>query len=66
VKSVQNRVELERQHLLTVIETAHREGKTESEIVELVDPSFARETANLERGRLLGRLIGRSEAREAA
>jgi len=66
VKSVQNHVELERQHLLTVIETAHREGKTESEIVELVDPSFARETAKLERGRLLGRLIGRGEAREAA
>jgi len=58
--------EIERQHLLTVIETAHREGKTEAEIVELVDPSFARETAKLERGRLLGRLIGRSEAREAA
>jgi hypothetical protein len=59
-------VELERQHLLTVIETAHREGKTESEIVALVDPSFARETAKPERGRLLDRLIGRSEAREAA
>lgn len=59
-------VDLDRQHLLTVIETAHRDGKTESEIVELVDPSFARETAKLERGRLLGRLIRRSEAREAA
>jgi hypothetical protein len=59
-------MELDRQHLLTVIETAHREGKTESEIVELVDPSFARETAKLERGSLLGRLIRRSEAREAA
>ena len=59
-------MELDRQHLLTVIETAHREGKTESEIVELVDPSFALETAKLERGSLLGRLIRRSEAREAA
>jgi len=58
--------EIERQHLLTVIETAHRAGKPESEIVELVDPAFVREKARPDRGRLLDRLIGRSEAREAA
>ena len=58
--------ELEHQHLLTVIETAHREGKSESEIVELVDPAFARARAKRERGRLLVRLIGWGEARDAA
>jgi len=58
--------ELEHQHLLTVIETAHREGKSEAEIVELVDPAFARERAKSERGRLFVRLIGWGEARKAA
>ena len=58
--------ELELQHLQSVIERAHRDGKTESEIVALVDPSFAREKARHERQRLLGRMIGRREVREAA
>jgi hypothetical protein len=63
---MQNHNELEHQHLLTVIETAHRDGKSEAEIVELVDPAFARERARGERQRLLVRLIGWADAREAA
>jgi hypothetical protein len=58
--------ELEHQHLLTVIETAHREGKSEAEIVELVDPAFARERAQTDKQRLLNRVIGRRDEREAA
>jgi hypothetical protein len=61
-----NQTELEHQHLLTVIETAHREGKSEAEIVELVDPAFARERAKHDRQRLFVRLIGWGEARQAA
>jgi hypothetical protein len=61
-----NQSELEHQHLLTVIETAHRDGKSEAEIVELVDPAFARERAKRDRQRLFVRLIGWGEAREAA
>ena len=64
--TVRDHAELKLQHLLTVIETAHREGKTESEIVELVDPAFARRAAQRRRQRLLGRLIGRDEVRAAA
>lgn len=63
---MQNQNELEHQHLLTVIEAAHREGKSEAEIVELVDPAFARERAKHERQRLITRLIGWGEARAAA
>lgn len=58
--------DVEHQHLLTVIETAHREGKSEREIIELVDPAFARERAKRERQRLVVRLIGWGERREAA
>ena len=58
--------ELEHQHLLTVIETAHREGKSEAEIVELVDPAFARARAKAERRQLFARLIGWGETTEAA
>jgi hypothetical protein len=58
--------ELEHQHLLTVIETAHREGKSEAEIVELVDPAFARERSKRERQRLLVRLLSWGAASEAA
>lgn len=58
--------DVEHQHLLTVIETAHREGKSETEIIELVDPAFAHERAKRERQRLLMRLIGWGETREAA
>ena len=63
---MRNHNELEHQHLLTVIETAHREGKSETEIVELVDPAFARERARRERGRLLVRLTSWGEDRDAA
>ena len=61
-----NQSELEHQHLLTVIETAHREGKSEAEIVELVDPAYARERAKYDRQRLFVRLIGWGESRLAA
>jgi hypothetical protein len=58
--------DFEHQHLLTVIETAHREGKSETEIIELVDPVFARERAKRERQRLFVRLMGWGEQRQAA
>jgi hypothetical protein len=69
VKTVHDHTELERQHLLTVIERAQRDGKSESEIVELVDPAFAADRAKVESlaaRRRLGRLIGRGPTQEAA
>jgi hypothetical protein len=66
---VHEHTELERQHLLTVIERAQRDGKSEAEIVELVDPAFAADTASVESlagRRRLARLVGRNGTQEAA
>ncbi len=62
-------MEAQRQHVLTIIESAQRAGRSENEIVEIVDRYFGPGQARVhgldgERGRI-GRLLGRRPGRAA-
>lgn len=61
--------EAEQHHLLTIVETAQRAGRSEREIVAIVERYFgesrARELAIGEPG-LFRRIVGRATARHAA
>jgi hypothetical protein len=62
-------MEAQRQHVLTLIESAQRAGRTENEIVEIVDRYFGHGRARvhgleLERGRIR-RLLDRRSGKAA-
>jgi hypothetical protein len=62
-------MEAQRQHVLTLIESAQRAGRSEKEIVEIVDRYFGRGRARahgleLERGRIR-RLLDRRSGKAA-
>ncbi len=60
----------ERHHALAMIEAAQREGRTENEIVALVETHFGHGAARVEpsepRPGIVRRLVGRPAARRAA